>query len=251
MGIWQAFIDDSGNKSHSPVLVLGGFVAPYKVWEKFTLEWQRMLDMPCRIEYFKMSEAAAFSDQFYGWSEARRDERVAIAYGVIEDFVSLQLSCIVHLEPYERLIKKMPEAAGNPYYLAFAALISGIAHHQERLGVSEKIDFIFDDQVMEKKQIRDAWDDFKGFVDPSVRKLIGSDPRFEDDKDFLPIQAGDLLAWWVRAMATESINTNPFKMPIPWVPKRCIPGIQITFDEGRILEEMAKFARRAESSAGL
>jgi hypothetical protein len=63
------------------------------------------------------------------------------------------------------------------------------------LGLHDKVDFIFDDRVMEKKKIRDAWDSFKENAAAEARPYIGSDPRFEDDKEFLPLQAADLIAW--------------------------------------------------------
>jgi hypothetical protein len=83
----------------------------------------RMLDMPCRIEYFKMNEAscapAAPKKQFAGWSRERTDERVAIAYGVAEKHVSFQVSCIVDLEAFYRIFEEpvFERNAINPFYL--------------------------------------------------------------------------------------------------------------------------------------
>lgn len=36
-----------------------------------------------------------------------------------------------------------------------------------------------------------------------IAKRFGSTPRFEDDKEFLPLQAADFLAWWVRKWHDE------------------------------------------------
>jgi hypothetical protein len=124
--IVQAYIDDSGERSHAPVLVLAGFIAPYSQWEKFIPDWQGMLDMPCRIEYFKMNEAkcapAKPKGQFAGWSREKTDERVAIAYSVIEDHAHFQLSCIVDLDPFYKIFEEpvFERRAINPFYLASA-----------------------------------------------------------------------------------------------------------------------------------
>jgi Protein of unknown function (DUF3800) len=216
--IVQAYIDDSGERSHAPVLVLAGFIAPFPQWEKFIPDWQRMLDMPCRIEYFKMSEArcapAKPKGQFDGWSRERTDERVAIAYSVIEDHAHFQVSCIVDLEPFYRLFERsfFERNAINPFYLAFGRMITGFAHKQRDLGLHEKVDFIFDERMKEKKKIRDAWDAYKESAEPEIKPYIGSDPRFESDLEFLPLQAADFNAWWIRKMATEKRQIAAF----PW-----------------------------------
>jgi hypothetical protein len=230
--IVQAYIDESGERSHAPVFVLAGFIAPYPQWEKFIPDWQRMLDMPYRIEYFKMSEArcapAKPKGQFAGWSREKTDERVAIAYSVIEDHAHFQLSCIVDLGSFYKIFEEsfFERNAINPFYLAFGRMITGFAHKQQGLGLQEKVDFIFDDRVKEKKKIRDAWDAYKETADPDIKPYIGSDPRFESDLAFLPLQAADLLAWWIRKMATEKRQAA-----FPWKPRRRIPGIQFHYDE--------------------
>ena len=143
----QAYIDDSGERSHAPVLVLAGFIAPYTQWKKFIPDWQRMLDMPCRIEYFKMNEAkcapAKSKGQFAGWSREKTDERVALAYSAIEDHAHFQLSCIVDLEPFYRIFDErvLERRAINPFYLVFGRMITGFAHKQRNLGLQEKVDF--------------------------------------------------------------------------------------------------------------
>ena len=80
--MFQAYVDDSGNYQHSPVLVLAGFVASVEKWLEFADDWQRMLDMRPKIEYFKMNEAATLTGQFRDWSKDRRDEWVALAYKI-------------------------------------------------------------------------------------------------------------------------------------------------------------------------
>ena len=102
-------------------------------------------------------------------------------------------------------------------------------------GLHEPIDFIFDNQVMEKGKIMDAWDWFKNDM-KADKDLIGSDPSFLDDITFLPLQAADLIAWWIRKMASEK-SDNAQRIEFPWVAKRQIPGFQFNFDEARLKQE--------------
>ena len=87
---------------------------------------------------------------------------------------------------------------------------------------------------MEKTVIRDGWDIIKALADPEVAELLGATPQFRDDKELLPLQAADMLAWWIRAMASESIAGVPMNYRPTWKSKRQIPGIQIHFDEERL-----------------
>jgi hypothetical protein len=148
--IWRAYLDDSGRGDHSPVLVLGGWIAPISTWVEFVPHWDAMLEMPPRLEYFKMNEAARRTGQFDSWSEKRRDERVAIAYKTIEERIPYQVSVILELEPYHRIFTPewVEDRVLNPYYFAFYAIVSGIAREQKKYGLQNPIDLVFDDQAM-------------------------------------------------------------------------------------------------------
>lgn len=237
--IWKAYLDDSGNRTHSPVLVLGGWIASIATWAEFVPHWDAMLEMPPRLEYFKMNEAAKLKGQFESWSEARRDERVALAYKTIEEHIPYQVSVIVDLEPFYRTFTEewVEKSSINPYYLAFSAVVSGVARLQDRFGLQNAVDFVFDEQAMEKGKIISGWEKFKANIDPVYRHLVGSVPAFLDDKKFKPLQAADLVAWWIRKLKTEGSGN----VERPWKSSRQIPGIQIYFDEPRLKAERAKW----------
>jgi hypothetical protein len=232
--IWRAYLDDSGRADHSPVLVLGGWIAPISTWAEFVPHWDAMLEMPPRLEYFKMNEAAKLRGQFVSWSETRRDERVALAYKTIEEHIPHQVSVILELEPYSRIFTTdwVEDAARNPYYFAFDAIITGVAREQEKYGLKNPVDFVFDDQAREKGKIIQAWDALKVHADS--RDLIGSVPAFLDDKTFKPLQAADLAAWWIRKLRTDEPD-GVERVKMPWQSSRRIPGFQFHYDEARLL----------------
>lgn len=82
------------------------------------------------------------------------------------------------------------------------ALTAGVA-----VPDGERIDFYFDTRS-EKSAITKAGN-------PSYRadlmrsaKFCGATPRFEDDKDFLPLQAADFWAWWIRKWQEDGTPEN-------------------------------------------
>ena len=68
----------------------------------------------------------------------------------------------------------------------------------------EPIDFTFDDQK-EKNVILNAWDRYMASRSDESRKRYGTTPRFEDDQKFLPLQAADFWAWWVREWSEQGV----------------------------------------------
>ncbi len=85
----------------------------------------------------------------------------------------------------------------NNFIFAFCHLM-GIFHAEKpnidtRFGLTEKVDFIFDVQG-EKKEIILGWEKFVETSPTELRERFGAFPRFEDDSEFLPLQAADLVA---------------------------------------------------------
>jgi hypothetical protein len=48
--MWHAYFSDNGRREKSPVLVLGGWIAPTAKWTEFGPDWQQMLDQESSIE---------------------------------------------------------------------------------------------------------------------------------------------------------------------------------------------------------
>lgn len=79
--------------------------------------------------------------------------------------------------------------------------------------MDEKVDFIFDNR-MEKSFILAGWEDMVKVQDEEIQKHYGATPRFEDDQEFLPLQAADLWAWWVREWYEDD------DAPMPELPRK-------------------------------
>jgi hypothetical protein len=199
--VLQAFVDDSYKDG---VYVLGGHIARAEDWAKFSKEWEEILPLGVRDRegsfHFKMSQMAK-SDE--------RMARVETFYRVLEKNIHLSISCMIikdDLENAKRRVSPVDRVFGwekydNIFSIAFRFMVDTFhACRDEMAGYlrsTDKVDFYFDNQS-EKKPILDAWDDYLLARSPAIRSLYGATPRFENDKEFLPLQAADLWAWWVR-----------------------------------------------------
>ena len=62
----------------------------------------------------------------------------------------------------------------------------------------EPADFIFDEQGGESSKALSHWDSFYNGLPSDYRVRIARRPIHDDDKRLMPLQAGDLLAWFIR-----------------------------------------------------
>jgi hypothetical protein len=90
----------------------------------------------------------------------------------------------------------------SPYFILFMQTILATAIFGTQAGINEPCDYIFDEQVGFSEEMLAWWPNFKWIVNNSSRSdlpsLIGSPPIFRDEKQFLPLQGADLVAWQMR-----------------------------------------------------
>jgi hypothetical protein len=218
---YQGFFDDSTGPSGE--FILAGHIAPAEAWAQFAKRWEELLPFGTRAKngkvHFKMSEMALSPE---------RMARVEFFYRVIEDHVTTSISIRLNVHDFKRAHERVTSQLRRqrwtvnfgkdltkPYYVAFRGLMDtfhGVPEKREKLiPLNEKVDFYFDNQS-EKSIILAAWDHYLDGRSDDIRHLYGATPRFEDDQEFLPLQAADLWAWWVREWYEEEEAPVPEKM---------------------------------------
>lgn len=235
----QAFIDESG-RGQGDMFILAGYIAPARIWaEEFSPKWQALLDIGSpkfgKLQTFKMRKMA------------RDLESAERFYRAIEDSVTAEVSCTINIAGLHKAYREFPwpvpliqtQGITNPYYFAFHAIIDMLAQHQHMLKIEEPVDFIFDNTT-EKRNCLDAWEDIKKYSRPDVRALMGDTPSFKDDSLTLPLQAADLLAYWVREWENQGVQGNLEQMHFPWSREKTIPGISFMLEEKDFIVEFNK-----------
>jgi hypothetical protein len=252
--IFRAFIDDSYTADGT--FVLAGYIASVEAWADFSKEWEKLLPTALRNRTngrhrFKMSEMARYMD------------RVPAFYRVIEEHAIFGLACKINIADLRRATERIWVEDrhiewgffNSPYLSTFRFLLynfhnarvmqSGEYYEifQRFVPASQKIDFYFDNQSS-KQAILSVWDAFVATRADHVRELYGATPRFEDDEDFLPLQAADFWAWWVRRGFEENRIKEICKGDFgPWRANRPIPGVVMSFDEDQLAAEIVSAMR--------
>ena len=231
----QAYIDDS--VTDREVLVLAGLLATVERWEAFSVEWQERLDhAPWSV--FKMSEV---------WDRGGDIslEHAKWHYFTTRDHAQGGICMTVPLAPLAAAAAKyglVGTAAANPYTWGIKGIINGLAKSQLEWGLSEPVDFIFDERG-EERMVRDVWDHYLANVSDDVRALTGRKPIFEDDEKVLPLQAADMWAWWCRkTWLAGGGKIPPDSYPIPWGNVGDLPQLILQWSAEEIDAELARVA---------
>jgi hypothetical protein len=222
----QAYIDGSGN-GRPDSLVLAGYVASAEVWRDFSTEWKAHVDL-AGLRRFKMSEMTG------------RPEIAASFFRIIENHnLTAAVSITVDTAGLRKVVREIVPAADieaehldNPYFIALRAIIEGLAALQDQVGISEPVDFIFDDQS-EKAYIAEIWDFLRAAAHRDIKSKIGASPIFRDDVDFMPLQAADLYAYWVRKWHLEG-RGDRLNVPFPWKVRRKFNIVNLEITEGHL-----------------
>jgi hypothetical protein len=217
----QAMIDDSGSEPQSYIFVLGGFIAPAAQWAKFSAEWQAALDQPPKLDYFKLTEAMSLSakgqfSRHKGWDETKRDSRLIDFAYVIRKYAAIRVHASMKHDEFIEYVRSLPVpqrklGSDHPYLLLASQLLLAVGVSGDQLGLSGPCDYFFDEQAGFSEDFSEWWPSFKALLNTSgrsdLKKYIGSAaPTYRDEKTFLPLQAADFYAGYLRQHAIRNRN---------------------------------------------
>ena len=215
------FVDDSGSDTKQDGLfVLYGYMMEEPRWEDFAERWDAELKRPdfFPISYCRMSDAEEGTGPFAGIDRPFRQRKVKDLAGVIHECHPAAIGCKLSWKDYNEIVKgKVDPRLDNPYAILFFQVMRGVTEFQIRLNneISDErkeqirknhgveiaikpVDFVFDDQGPAGLQCLQWWGGLKTRVSEPHLTVIGNTPQFKDDRELVPLQAADMLAWHIR-----------------------------------------------------
>ncbi len=198
----RAFIDNSVAQKGDKRLFYAGYLHRADAWAKFSEAWDHELAQWPRIEYFKGSEASNILDgQFKGWDHTQRIAKVSKLAQIISAFEPFPFYFSLNRKLFEDILKPVsPYGLAQPHFSACFNVVSGVAQYAASQGITTPIEFIFDQQDGVDDDVRLFFSEMIKVLPQEARNLVADVPWFKNDRDkqFMPLQAADMLAWHVR-----------------------------------------------------
>ena len=260
---FEVYVDDSGSEPQSPIFYLGGFISNVENWAALSNEWDSALALNPKLDYFKMYEAWSFKGQFSkcrGWNETNRNDRLITFARIINKYAMLRVSASIRYDLFEKYLLSLPAiernlAVDEPYVTLASHFMNGEIVFAHEKGIRDPIDFIFDEQIGFKDEIRERWPVFKRLyqLTPKGRQLaplLGAEPAFLDEKKRKPLQAADLYAWQARDHYVQNHRFKNQKFLVPMSPTlgllRGIPRMHFPMSEEMLARQHRSLVQRGE-----
>lgn len=188
----ECYFDESGTHNDSPAMCVAGYIIEKSEALNLSHEWQVELDK-YGLEYFHMVECAHGIGIFKDLPSLDRINIATRMIEIIKKRTIAGLSITVNEEEYREVV---PSGCllGSPYSFCISSILTWLRHWLDT-GVSvDKTAFFFEAGHQSQKQSNGIMNDL--FKDKTMReKYKYSSHTFVDKKDFMPVQAADLLAW--------------------------------------------------------
>jgi hypothetical protein len=199
MVMFKAYFDDSCGDERSKTLLLAGCVQKYSVWANFSMSWEAGLAESPRIRYFHMREARKLEGEFAGWKAKDRDAKIRLLAEIAASYNPWTITAWISRTEHTAILKPIaPFMLQQPYFDLFYAVILKLAEWHYEDGVTMPVDYVFDEQGVVGVEAAIWYEHMKAWQKPEIAALMGSTPKFENDKIVLPLQAADMLAWHLR-----------------------------------------------------
>jgi len=228
----QAYIDESGIKGTDAVFVLAGFIARAERWAAFSDAWKEHLSDPPSIEYLKMNEAVKLDGQFRFWDAEARDRKLAGCVAIIQEYApDCGIYFINDLVAWEKIVpQNFVKSLSDPQFMGFHAIILAVCNEVMDSGTKEELEIIFDEHLIFGPRVSLWYPVIKEMIqttkDPRVHdvsSIMPTMPMFKDDRKFIPLQAADMLAWFLRTTfrdrvpGLETVWRKPAPMGFGWL----------------------------------
>ncbi len=195
---------------------MSGLFGQAELFAKVSDEWDKALwsKYPGKIRYFKLDEALTLSGEFAHWGAANRDEKIRQMASVINLPELLNVGALLDLEAFSRIRGwshlKGHHSLSRPYLQLFQYVFLSTVSEAVDHGETRPMEIVFDEHDLFRPVIVDGYNDLKEIESEDPRRLavLPLLPGFRDDKDFVMLQAADLLAGQMRLVAENGDNAD-------------------------------------------
>ena len=190
----EAYWDESGTQDDT-LLILSGYLSQSSQWGIFTEQWRATLNK-FNIPYFHMKDFRnGNSKLFRDLSEAKKQELFVRLHKIINDNTLRGFTLSIHSDDFNKITdREFKNTYGTVYTFCTQQCVQVVHEWAISNKYHEPIAYIYDSG---HKHMGQASKEFKEIMDDDiVRKKHGVQAfSFANDKDVLPLQSADMLAY--------------------------------------------------------
>jgi hypothetical protein len=147
------------------------------------------------------------SGEFNFWSEQKRDDKIREMAKVVDRDDLFEVAVVADLADYERIIGPWSEVPGNhslrhPYLMLCEYVLSACITEAVNRGCTRPMEIVYDEHKKFRPMFTAAYSDCLEVSkeDPERLAVMPIQPWFRDDKEFVVLQAADMLAGETRLL---------------------------------------------------
>jgi len=188
----EAYFDESGGDSGSPILCVAGYIIEKNACVKLDEEWAAVLQY-FKLPFFRMSACAHGTKPFDMLAIAERIEAEKQFIAIIKKSISYGIALTVEPKRFEEIMPPSLEI-GSPYTFCAHACLAAVKAWASETKYDGKVSYFFESGHRSQSEANALMD--RIFRMPKLR----ADHRyashtFADMKDVRALQAADLIAW--------------------------------------------------------
>ena len=200
----QAYFDESGTHSGSPVLSVAGYIASDEQWRHFEREWANVLKRSGHSQGkpFHMTDFECRHRLYREWSDEKRQWTIRRLIGIIKRRVRYGFSSSIEMAAYEELIgaplrmqgKTSLDGAHSAYSLCLADCLKQFEFWANKQSVSDRVAYFFEAGAGFGNDVTRMMSEISSSPRESARFRFGS-WSFAEKSKVLPLQAADINAY--------------------------------------------------------
>jgi hypothetical protein len=203
--ILEGYFDESGTHTGSRTLSLAGYVSTPERWAAFEVEWRAAL-VDFGLEFWHMASFANQAGQYANWTEETRRARFARLAGIIESHALYSIGVVFATADYEASIPLFVRRQfGGPYGAAAAEMIFvGGEYARPQDGWMA---YVLESGAEGSGQVLNMFRrNERVATEKEYFRLLSL--RFENKRDFVPLQAADMLAYELYRLLSHNLGAE-------------------------------------------
>lgn len=193
--ILTAYLDESGTHRSAEALAVAGYLSTQDRWEQFDAEWRVAL-REYGLEFFHMTDFANGAPPYNTdiW-RTEREARFSRLVDIINRNALASIGITLPIRLFRSVVStKAQRLVGGPYGLAAHACLTEAARIIRAHQWDAWIRYIYADGAEGAGQVLASYRRIKGQA--QNKDILRLDKlSFEDKKEYLPLQAADILAY--------------------------------------------------------